>query len=159
VSLGDARLLFDECIGWPSIKRLAELVEMGRGDKPEVRHVLQLAPAGTRDEDWIPKIASEGWTVISADGGRWPRKNKGEKLPRLCANHKITHVLLSPAIHMLPSFDKLLTILSVWYQLLEISADSDQKGSRYVLEPTANKVRGHGRLVPRAIKPPKQTLE
>jgi hypothetical protein len=119
VNFDNVRLLFDECLGLPAIRRLSELVAMGRGEKPEIRHVLEFAPAGTRDEDWIPKLAPEGWTVITSDGGRTPNKKRGEKPPRLRARCAVTHVLISPHVHGRPSFEKLLTILSVWYPLLE----------------------------------------
>jgi hypothetical protein len=102
-----ARLLFDECLGRPAVDRLAELVAMGRGEKPEIRHVLEFAPSGTRDEDWIPALAPRGWTVITADGGRTPNRRRGEKLPRLCASHSISHVVLSPVVHGCTSFEKL----------------------------------------------------
>jgi hypothetical protein len=109
VRLDDARLLFDECLGRPAVERLEQLVAMGGGEKPRIRHVLEYAPPGTRDEDWIPRLAPEGWTVITSDGGRRPNKKRGEKLPRLCARYAITHVLLSPTVHVRTSFEKLLT--------------------------------------------------
>ncbi len=80
-----ARFLLDECLGKPIIEPLSKLIGMGKGEKPEVRHVLEFTAMGTRDEVWIPQIAREGWTVITVDGGRTPNKQRGEKLPRLCA--------------------------------------------------------------------------
>lgn len=153
MSLDDARLLFDECLGRPAIERLSQLVAMGKGEKPEIRHVLESAATGARDEDWIPQLAPRGWTVITTDGGRTPNKRRGEKLPRLCACHAITHVLLSPSVHGRTSFEKLLTILSVWYPLLEIASDPSRRGKRFVLEPLPTMVRGIGRLIERSIPP------
>ena len=108
---------------------------------------------GTHDEEWVPKLATEGWTVITADGGRTPNRNRGEKLPRLFARLGVTHVLLSPAVHGRTSFEKILTILSVWYPLLEIAADPSQRGKRFFLEPLPSLERGRGRLKERPIPP------
>jgi hypothetical protein len=151
VSLDTARLLFDECLGRPAIERLVDLIEMGKGEKPVVRHVLEFAPPGTHDEIWIPKLATEHWTVITADSGRQPNRNRGEKLPRLCARLGVTHVMLSPIVHNRTSFEKLLTILHVWYDLLQIACSTQERGNRYFLEPTPKLERGRGRLVPRTI--------
>lgn len=147
MSAGDAKLLFDECVGQPAIALVAQLVARGGGEKPRISHLFELAPPGTRDEVWIPQIASEGWTVITADGGRTPNKNRGQKLTHLCNFYEVTHIVLSPAVHGRVSFEKLLTILSVWYELLAIAADPARRGSRYSLEPVPSLQRGQGRLV------------
>lgn len=126
---------------------------MGKGEKPEIRHLLEFQQSGVQDEIWIPRLSSEGWTIITSDGGRTPNKNRGEKLPRLCARHAVTHVLLSPAVHQRPSFEKLLTILSVWYRLLSISVDPESKGHRFVVEPAGPDERGRGKIVQRKIPP------
>ena len=158
MTLSEARLLFDECLGWPAIDRLIQLVAMGKGEKPEISHVLKFAPSGTRDEDWIPRLAPQGWTVITTDGGRSPNKRRGEKLPRLCARHGVTHIILSPAVHHRTSFEKLLTILSVWYHLLRIASDPAERGKRYLLEPAQSLERGHGRLSERNLSPDLRAL-
>src|SRR4051794_7320785 len=103
--------------------RLGEFVRPKEGVGPVIRHLFDFAPSGTFDEDWIPQFKDEGWTVISADGGRKPNKNRGKKLPQLCAECGITLILLSPAVHNRNSFDKTRTILSVWDQIVEIAAD------------------------------------
>lgn len=153
MNLSDARLLFDECLGRPAVDGLSRLVAMGGGEKPTVSHLFEFAPPGTRDEVWLPKLAVEGWTVITADRGSTANKMRGEKLPRLCARHGVTHVLLSSSVHMRTSFEKLLTVMSVWYELLEIAADPARRGERYALEPVASLQRGRGRLSRRAIPP------
>jgi hypothetical protein len=157
VNPNTARLLFDECLGRPSIERLSALVATGKGEKPEIKHILEFAPSGTRDEVWIPRLASEGWTVITTDGGRTPNKLRGEKLPQLCTRHSITHVIISPYVHNRTSFEKLLTILSVWYELLDLAADPTKRGLRYSLEPVTKMTRGQGRLIARPVAPRPQT--
>lgn len=141
-----AKLLFDECLGRPIIGPLRALIGMGKGEKPELGHVLEFTAMGTRDEDWIPRIANEGWTVITADGGKTPNKQRGEKLPKLCAQYGVTHVILSSAIQTRTSFEKTLSVLSVWYELIKIAEDSDNRGKKYMLEPLAPGERGKGRL-------------
>ncbi|WP_435007589.1 hypothetical protein P12x_004854 [Tundrisphaera lichenicola] len=146
-----ARFLFDECMGKPSIEPLSKLIGMGRGEKPEVGHLLDIVPSGTPDEVWIPQIARDGWLLITTDGGRTPNKKRGEKLPRLCARYAITHILLSSAVHSRTAFEKLLTVLSVWYALVDIADKPTFKGNRYALEPLHSGERGKGRLIPRDI--------
>jgi hypothetical protein len=148
-----ARFLFDECLGKPIVEPLARLISMGKGEKPGVAHILDFTGMGTRDEDWIPRIARDGWTVITQDGGRTPNKLRGKKLPRLCAEYAVTHVILSPAICQRYAFEKFLTVLSVWYQLIDMADDPANRGNRYALEPAYSGMRGHGRLISRAIPP------
>ncbi len=152
ILLSHEGLLFDECFGRPSIDRLSQLVSVDKAEKPEIRHIFDFAPSGTFDEVWIPNLATQGWTVITSDRGSQPNRNRGEKLPRLCARYAITHILLSPTVHGRTSFEKLLTVLDVWYDLLGIASDPAQRGKRYVLEPMSNLERGRGRLTERAIK-------
>lgn len=110
-------------------------------ERPELRHILEFQQQGVWDEQWIPRVASEGWILITADRGKKGSK-KGEKLPRLCVRHRITHVVLSAGIHRRKSFEKVLAILSVWYELLQLR--DVPPGSRYQLEPTG---RGQAKLV------------
>ena len=83
---------------------------------PEFRHVCDFFQQGTYDSVWIPQIASEeGWIVITSDGGRNP--SKGGKLPELCREHKITHVILSPTLHNKTAADKVAALLLVWNEI------------------------------------------
>ena len=141
-----AKLLFDECLGKPAISKLAEIVAMGGGVKPQVSHLFEYAPPGTRDEVWVPGLASDGWTVITADGGHRPNKNRGAKLPLLCHQYSVTHVVLSSFVHNRTTFEKIVTIMSVWYQIVDIASDSSLAGKRYVLEPANLPERGQGKL-------------
>jgi len=153
VNARDARLLFDECLPRPFVMRLVQFVAPKAGEGPVIQHLFDFAPSGTFDEDWLPQFKDEGWTVISADGGRTPNKNRGKKLPRLCAEYGVTLILLSPTVHNRKSFDKTRTIISVWDQIVEIAADPSKRGNRYMLEPLNQDNPGVGRLVERPIRP------
>ena len=105
------RLLFDENFGKPAIERLARFLSAGGDDDfPEIKHILEFQEQGGLDEDWIPRMASEGWVLITADRGKKMR-GKGEKLPRLCVKYGVTHVILSRRIQQRKTFDKILTLL------------------------------------------------
>jgi len=81
--------------------------------KPELAHVLDFQGQGILDQDWIPRIAQEGWIVITGDRG----KSGGQKLPLLCRRFFITHVLLSAAVHRQRGFEKQRAILHVWPEI------------------------------------------
>ncbi len=149
----DARILFDECLPRPFVTRLVEFLRPTEGEGPILSHLFDIAPPGTFDEVWIPRIKDEGWTVISADGGRRPNKGRGKKLPQLCVDHGITLILLSPTVHNRKAFDKTRTILSVWDQIVAIAADPSRRGHRYMLEPSSAENAGVGRLVEKSLRP------
>jgi hypothetical protein len=141
-----ARLLFDECIGKPIVVCFGRLLELAHDDeKAELTHVLDFQKQGIWDEVWVPQIKSEGRIVITGDGGRGG-VSKGEKLPRLCARYGITHVILSPKMHVRKSFRKMISVLSVWHQI--ITLNEVDPGSRHFLEPLGDNT---GKLVKKAI--------
>ncbi len=114
MSLPDVRILFDECIPWPILERIAEFIGPKELENITLKHLFDFAPAGTFDEVWIPRLKDEEWLVISADGGRQPNRRRGKKLPHLCAEYGITLIVLSPAVHQRKALDKARTILSAW---------------------------------------------
>ena len=141
-----AKLLFDECIGRPQVDKLIELVKPMAPMGTEIRHIFDVAPAGTLDETWVPTLKDKEWTVISADRGH----SRGKKLPRLCAEYGVTLVILSPRVHARKSSDKVRTILSVWDRLIEIATDEACLGHRYMLEPSDPENPEVGRLTKRS---------
>jgi PIN like domain len=149
----DVKLLFDECIPGPLLARVAEFVRTTHEKGPTLTHLLEIAPSGILDEEWVPRLKDEGWTVISADGARKPNKNRGRKLPQLCAEYGLTLIVLSPVVHNRKVFDKARTILSVWTQIVEIAADVPGIGKRYMLEPLNRENAGVGRLYERIVRP------
>jgi PIN like domain len=151
--VSQTRLLFDECIGRPHVERLAQLIELeDEENRPTVEHILNFQGQGVRDEVWIPRMAREDWILITADKS-WRRKGKGEPLSRLCVRCGVTHVVLSQAVSKRRSFEKMLTVLSVWYEVLGL--DAVPRGSRFMIESAGNgpEHRGKGKLVRKQVPP------
>ncbi len=152
-----SKFLFDECaLGKPAVDSLAALLSFAEPEsRAEITHKLTFHGHGPGiwDEQWVPEAGAEGWVIISADRGKKGGTKKGQKLPRVCEAHCVTHVLLSGGMMRQKQFDKLLAILSVWYDLLR--AAKGQRGVCYMLEP---KGRGVGTLrtkrIPDAQSPP-----
>jgi hypothetical protein len=120
------KLLFDECLGKPMIEALKHLVP---GD-PILMHLCDGFAAGTYDNVWIPKIAQEGWIVVSSDRGR--KRTKGGKLPEVCKEFKVSHILFSTSLHKRSSRDKVAALTLVWNQIQEIP--NKPPGSRFDLQ-------------------------
>lgn len=51
---------------------------------PTLKHIVEFQREGVTDQIWIPRIALEGWIIITPDRGK---SNRGGKLPRLCIQH------------------------------------------------------------------------
>jgi len=97
----------------------------------EFAHITKLFEGGSGmlDSEWVPKIAGEGrWIVITADQGR-RGSQKGGKLPRLCLEYKITHLLLSASVHALNSQAKQDAIFEKWDRISCL--DQYSPGSRF----------------------------
>lgn len=145
-----SKLLFDENIPPDIVADLVGLLRHARDEESaQLKHVHQLyaeigltTTQGVWDEKWVPAIANQEWTVLAGDRGQ--SGGKGMKLPILCATHKITLFMLSPAVHRRHKFRKLLTILSVWHELLELA--NSERGLQFQIEPhsaeTASCARG-----------------
>ncbi len=93
-----------------------------------VGHLMDYFKAGTCDSVWIPKVAAEGWIIITADRGR---ASNGVKLPSICAEYKVTHILMSGAMHKLKQSQKANAIISVWEQIKQ--CDLAPRGSRFIM--------------------------
>lgn len=124
------RILFDECVGTPvleAIKRVFDLFELN----VEVKHIRDFQMNGVADEQWIPQIAAEGWIIITADRGKCGGST--QKLPRICLEYKLTHVILSSAVHHQKTADKAASIISVWRKLVE-AVSTATPGTRFSLQ-------------------------
>lgn len=118
------RLLFDECIGKPVMLQLLPLVSPGL----EVHHLVDKFKRGEQDEDWIPQLGTEGgWVLITSDAGI--HSKAGQKLPDLCAEHKVTHLILSGKLHKKTTVEKITWIAAAWPFVEEIF--SSPPGSRF----------------------------
>lgn len=99
-------------------------------DDPHFAHVCDFFLEGTNDDVWIPRIGQEGgWIVITTDRGKGSAR--GGKLPRLCLENKITHVLLSPALHRKKGAEKVGALVLLWGQIEGLSAEVP--GTRFVI--------------------------
>ncbi len=110
------KFLFDECLPRPVVE--SHIVDSLRlfGAGAEIAHLLSRFPPGTPDRDWIPQIAREGWIIVTADAGK--QSKKSEKLPIICREQRVTHVILSRALHKRKAFDKCHAITGAWGDLL-----------------------------------------
>lgn len=110
------KFLFDECLGRPVTDALRKLAGFHR-HQVGILHIFDKFPPGTRDEVWVPAIAGENWIVVSVDRGKSP----GPKLPRLCAQLGVRHILLAPAAAKLPQFEKARAFLRVWRDAINLA--------------------------------------
>lgn len=124
------KLFFDEGFGKPVIGALASILAF-RHEPLLITHIIDFCGThGVKDEDWVPMLKDESWTVFSLDLGKG---GKGEKLPRLCVENGITHILLSPALHKSSQFEKIRCVLAAWPQIIDV-AESNERGGRYMLQ-------------------------
>jgi hypothetical protein len=123
-----AKLLFDECVGHPLVTQLANLIGVDE-QEVELSHVLWKGFGGENDDVWIPKIASEGWVIITGDEGKQSKRAKGEKLPIVCSAYRVTYVSFSRAVVHFNTFEKTRTILNHWKELLVLK--DAPRGSGY----------------------------
>jgi hypothetical protein len=93
---------------------------------PEIRHLFEFFKSGTKDSEWIPKIAKEEWIVLTTDKGK---KNDNAKLPFICATYKVTHILMGPSLHHAKQLQKANTIAALWEQIKDCS--EAPKGTRF----------------------------
>ena len=93
-----ARFLFDECLSRPAVERqICDLLHL-YGVDAEIAHLLSKFPPATPDKEWIPEIAKQGgWIIVTSDRGTHSRKD--ERLPMICRDFGVTHVLLSGSLH------------------------------------------------------------
>ena len=112
------RFLFDECISRLAVECQIRGSLQLYGADAEVAHLFSKFEPSTLDKDWIPALAKEGgWIIITADRGTHSRKD--ERLPAICRDFDVTHVLLSAALHRRNMYYKALAINSCWPGLLD----------------------------------------
>lgn len=115
-----ARFLFDENTGAPFVEALKGVVVLDRRHPVEIAHTISLFGRGARDAAWIPQVVAEEWIVISEDRGMNSRA--GDKLPVLCLQYRVTHVLVMPSILKHGGqFEKMRAVIAVWPKLLELA--------------------------------------
>lgn len=116
------RLLLDENTGAPFVAALRQVSGLNKRQPCEVAHTIELFGKGAKDLEWIPRIVNDRWLLITEDRGRNSRQE--DRLPQLCRLHRITHVLVLPALlRRGGQFEKMRAILAVWPELLALSAE------------------------------------
>lgn len=103
----------------------------------EFHHIIDKYAPGEKDEDWVPKLAVEGnWLVFTADAGK--NSKDGFKLPDLCAENNLVHILLSGKLHQMTMFDKINWIGLGW-PLVEKQVYCSAPGSRFQMRLVSSK--------------------
>lgn len=122
------KLLIDENIGIPIGNHIAGIMGFRSHLTPIVDFVVKRFGAGTKDQVWIPKIAGEGWIILSSDRAK---RSGGPKLPMICSAYRVTHLLLSTALHEKKQFEKAIIILKMWDEIEKLK--DAPAGSRHHL--------------------------
>lgn len=126
-----SRFLFDENTGAPFVEALRRIVLLDKRHPVEIGHINALFGAGAKDPEWIPKVVEGAWIVISEDRGK--NSSRGDKLPVLCLQHSVTHVLVMPSLLKNGGqFEKMRALMAVWPELLELP--SKTRGARLRLK-------------------------
>jgi hypothetical protein len=120
-------LLFDENFGKPLVTGLAAFLAF-YDPPPEIAHLLERFTSGESDDVWIPRIAADGWIVISSDRAK---QAGGPKLPNICAAHSVSHVLVSGKLHNKNQFEKIRAITVAWPDIVRIP--NRPRGTRFNL--------------------------
>ena len=132
-----AKFSFDECVPCPAMERLQDRIAKTRVYPPDLvfAHLVKKLKQGVLDDEWIPQVALEGgWLIITSDGGK--SKSRGGKLPELCVEYKVSHLIFSPAFHSLTSNDKVVKLESVFQHILDLSQKIDGTRGDLVYKPT-----------------------
>ena len=125
---------FDSTFGYPWVTGLSHIFMMRRDKEPYLSHIYAFSQEGEEDDIWIPKLNKHEHVVVSTDKGR-----KIPRLPKVCKQNQITHILFSPSAHHLTKFEKARAIISLWPQI-EKTFDAPL-GSRYQIKHEAQKQR------------------
>jgi hypothetical protein len=120
------RILFDENFGKPVVAKFLDWYEE---EKVEIAHIFQFAKSGETDDVWIPRLATGGWLLITTDRAK---RCGGPKLPDLCRDHGVSHVLVGATIQKAKQFERVRAILAVWPRVI-LAAKYPTKGTRFSL--------------------------
>lgn len=93
------KLFFDQCLS----KRLPiHIAQIYSEDHPDLqtKHLSECYAPNTPDDKWIAILEKEkDWIVITADDGSGSKK---PKLPIICAQLGVTHIVMTPTLHQSP---------------------------------------------------------
>jgi len=130
------KLVFDATFGEPWVVHLRDFFQNHSCPRPQIRHLFEMTGEDERDDPvWIPKLAPLGCVVVSGDRGT--HSKPFERLPRICREQHVTHILLSAGMHdNARKFERARAIVVLWHDI--VAACQDTPGSRYVIQPTNN---------------------
>jgi hypothetical protein len=104
-----------------------EIIQSSVPGTSQFAHIRDYFGEKTPDSLWVPKMAEEGgWIVITSDGGK--QSKKGDKLPELCEEHGVTHVVMSQKLHHKRSHEKIAAVVSLWEQIATLDSVPVGKG-------------------------------
>jgi hypothetical protein len=121
------KLYFDVCCS----KRLPpDLLEFYGPHYPglETRHLLQDFRTDSHDSEWLLPLKDGDWVVFSCDRGCDGHK---ERLPLICREWKITHVLFTSTLLMKGPTAQKNAIGSMWENI--ISLPGHPRGTEFIL--------------------------
>jgi len=121
------KFLLDECVSLPIVAALRKHVDT-LPVPAHLFHIIELGMNAQSDEDWIPKIAEEGWVVISGDKGKGGLR-KGQKLKAICASFGVTHILVSAKIQERKVAEKIELFKAAW-EMIAATSESEP-GTRF----------------------------
>ena len=126
------KLVFDATFGETWVIHLRDFFQNHSCPRPEIRHLFEIAGEDERDDlVWVPKLANLGCVVVSGDRGT--HSKPCERLPRICRDQHVTHILLSAGMHdNAHKFEKARAIIILWHEI--IAACQDAPGSRYLIQ-------------------------
>jgi hypothetical protein len=136
------KLLLDECLGRPLVVDINQFLSWDT-PTPTIHHLTNYFKPGELDPDWIPKIANEGWIILTADRG----KRGKDKLPSICAAYKVTHILMGKSVARLKQSQKANAIISIWEDIKK--CNDAPKGSRFLM----SWINGRAILKPMTVPP------
>jgi hypothetical protein len=119
------KLLFDECLGKPLLKDIAALLSW-ENPPPTIHHLLDYFSSRTHDDIWIPKVVDGGWVIITSDQGK---QSNRAKLPQICLEYKITHILMSSSLLHRKQNQKANAIVAAWEEIKKCADAPKVQGS------------------------------
>lgn len=125
-------VFFDSTFGHPWVSTLMGVFLMRKETQPLLKHIFQVSQEGEDDDKWIKKIDEGDCIVISGDQGHGK-----PRLPLICKQKNITHIILSPNVHHSTRFDRARAILALWPHILETF--NAPPGSRFQLQQDSTK--------------------
>lgn len=115
-------IIFDECISSKMIAKINDIVQYHPSfSDTKIHHLQDYYRKGIKDHQWIPQL-NKDWIIVTTDRGI--KSKKDEKLPLICIQKKIKHVLISKGLHSRKQFYKAVAILYCWDEILNIKNQS-----------------------------------